>query len=127
MGFSGVKVNIKLDSDTLVMRGPVNKSSTGCILRGVLDIHLDKPTKIKSINLVFSGRRLTSWMQGKCVRRGFTLRFKFVKPFFFVDPSFYLTSSCSSSLTCESSSKASFTHSTSLEISKQLFSTPSSR
>jgi hypothetical protein len=62
MVVSAIKVNIKLENDTLVMDGPANKSTTGCILRGVLDIHLDEPTRIKSINLVFSGRLLANWI-----------------------------------------------------------------
>ncbi|CAO3597163.1 unnamed protein product [Absidia cylindrospora] len=42
------------------MHGRVNESS-GCVLRGVLNIHLKQSMKIKSVTLVFSGTIQTSW------------------------------------------------------------------
>ncbi|ORZ19530.1 hypothetical protein BCR42DRAFT_409973 [Absidia repens] len=62
MVFSGPELNINLESDHLVMHGRANESS-GCVLRGVLNIHLKQSMKIKSVTLIFSGTIQTSWKQ----------------------------------------------------------------
>ncbi|ORZ25712.1 hypothetical protein BCR42DRAFT_364117 [Absidia repens] len=62
MGFSGTVVNIDLENDHLIMHGNANESP-GCVLRGVLNLHLKQPTKVKSIILTLTGTIQISWTQ----------------------------------------------------------------
>ncbi|KAI8096526.1 uncharacterized protein BX664DRAFT_324190 [Halteromyces radiatus] len=62
MGLSSTLVNIDLENDHLIMHGTANES-LGCVLRGVLHLHLKQSTKIKSILLRFTGSIRTSWTQ----------------------------------------------------------------
>lgn len=54
-------ISIDLESDHLIMRG----MTTGCVLRGVLNLHLKQPIKVKSIELVFTGWVKVDWKERK--------------------------------------------------------------
>ncbi|KAI8336622.1 hypothetical protein BC941DRAFT_427605 [Chlamydoabsidia padenii] len=62
MGFSGAVISIDLENDHLIMHGSAHESP-GCVLRGVLNLHLRQPIKVKSILLTFTGTIHISWAQ----------------------------------------------------------------
>ncbi|CAO3639435.1 unnamed protein product [Cunninghamella blakesleeana] len=55
-------LDVELEKEHLVMYGLSNESS-GCVLRGVFNIHFKQPTKVKSIILRFIGTLHISWTQ----------------------------------------------------------------
>lgn len=58
--------NLKLDlvEPILFLRG-IPQESVGCFLRGKLILNLNKPTKIKKIEMKFVGKIKTFWPEGK--------------------------------------------------------------
>ncbi|KAI9010956.1 hypothetical protein CLU79DRAFT_709975 [Phycomyces nitens] len=52
---SSAKITIHLENSQLVMHGSPSESS-GCVLRGVLEVNFQEPTKVKAIRLHFSGK-----------------------------------------------------------------------
>ncbi|KAI8394312.1 uncharacterized protein BYT42DRAFT_554183 [Radiomyces spectabilis] len=61
------KVKIHLENDNVVMYGTPNESA-GCVLRGVLNVTLNEPSKIKSISLTFTGTVVFAWTE--CLSNG---------------------------------------------------------
>jgi hypothetical protein len=60
---SHAKLKIHVESDNLIMYGSSTESA-GCVLRGVMNLKLEEPTKIKSIGLEMSGKMTISWTEG---------------------------------------------------------------
>ncbi|KAL5458898.1 hypothetical protein PMIN06_003111 [Paraphaeosphaeria minitans] len=60
-------VNIYLVEPVLFLRGfrqnQMSEQST-VVLRGSLNLHITKPTKIKAITLTFHGKAVTKWPEG---------------------------------------------------------------
>ncbi|KAI7881905.1 hypothetical protein K492DRAFT_161059 [Lichtheimia hyalospora FSU 10163] len=56
------RLKIHVENDHLIMHGSPNESA-GCVLRGVLDVHVKEPIKVKSIHLRFSGRMVITWTE----------------------------------------------------------------
>jgi hypothetical protein len=54
---------IRLDEDTLIMRGSKTES-VGCVLRGQLVLVITEQTKFKEIRLTFQGKSKISWVDG---------------------------------------------------------------
>lgn len=59
-----VQLKVHVENDHLIMHGSPNESA-GCVLRGVLDVHVKEPIKVKSIHLRFSGRMVITWTERK--------------------------------------------------------------
>ncbi|KAI7900474.1 uncharacterized protein BX663DRAFT_517778, partial [Cokeromyces recurvatus] len=55
-----IELKIHLENDQLIMYGSSTESA-GCILRGVLSLELDRPTKLQSLALHFYGTMTVSW------------------------------------------------------------------
>ena len=68
---SAIKTKIHVESEQLVMCGHPSESS-GCVLRGVLDVRVKEPTKVKGITLQFSGKMTITWTERKYTQRPFT-------------------------------------------------------
>ncbi|GBC04550.1 hypothetical protein RclHR1_05730006 [Rhizophagus clarus] len=54
---------IRLDDDTLIMRGSKTES-VGCVLRGQLVLVITEQTKFKEIRLTFQGKSKVAWVDG---------------------------------------------------------------
>lgn len=63
---SHAKVKIHVENENLIMHGSAMESS-GCVLRGVMNLQLQETTKIKSIGLELIGKMTISWTEGKKV------------------------------------------------------------
>lgn len=63
---SHAKVKIHVENENLIMYGSAMESS-GCVLRGVMNLQLQETTKIKSIGLELIGKMTISWTEGKKV------------------------------------------------------------
>ncbi|CAH1759666.1 3653_t:CDS:2 [Entrophospora sp. SA101] len=61
---SSTCLKIKLMEPALFLRGNPQES-LGCFLRGELILILDKPTKIKKLDLKFNGKSKTFWPEGR--------------------------------------------------------------
>lgn len=61
---NATRLKIHVENDQLIMHGSPNESA-GCVLRGVLDVHVKEPIKVKSILLRFSGRMVITWTERK--------------------------------------------------------------
>ncbi|CAH1760270.1 10989_t:CDS:2 [Entrophospora sp. SA101] len=62
--FSSTNLKIKLLEPNLFLRGN-SRESLGCFLRGELILILNKPTKIKKLELKFNGSSKTFWPEGR--------------------------------------------------------------
>lgn len=60
---SHAKVKIHVENENLIMYGSSTESA-GCVLRGVMNLELQEPTKIKSITLDLVGKMTVSWSEG---------------------------------------------------------------
>ncbi|KAF1805346.1 hypothetical protein V8B55DRAFT_1446156 [Mucor lusitanicus] len=60
---SSAKLKIHIESDNLIMYGSSSESA-GCVLRGVMSLKLQEPTKIKSIALELVGKMAVTWTEG---------------------------------------------------------------
>ncbi|KAI9253766.1 hypothetical protein BDA99DRAFT_416029, partial [Phascolomyces articulosus] len=56
------KTKIHVESDQLVLYGTPSESA-GCVLRGVLDVRVQEPTKVKAISLRFTGKMTITWTE----------------------------------------------------------------
>ncbi|KAI8388747.1 uncharacterized protein BYT42DRAFT_479951, partial [Radiomyces spectabilis] len=54
------KLHIHLENEHLIMHGSPHESA-GCVLRGVLNLTLKKPTRVKSMMMRFTGKMSISW------------------------------------------------------------------
>jgi hypothetical protein len=61
---SHAKVKIHVENENLIMYGSAMESS-GCVLRGVMNLQLQETTKVKSIGLEVIGKMTISWTEGK--------------------------------------------------------------
>lgn len=61
---SGLKAKIHVESDQLILYGSPTESA-GCVLRGILELSLHEPTKVKSVSLRFTGKMLITWTERK--------------------------------------------------------------
>ncbi|KAI7859271.1 hypothetical protein BDC45DRAFT_456609 [Circinella umbellata] len=59
---SSIKTKIHVESDQLIMYGTTSESP-GCVLRGVLDVRVQEPTKVKAISLRFTGKMTITWTE----------------------------------------------------------------
>ncbi|KAI8136704.1 hypothetical protein BJV82DRAFT_638479 [Fennellomyces sp. T-0311] len=59
---SAIKTKIHVESDQLIMYGTPSESA-GCVLRGVLDVRVKEPTKVKGITLRFTGKMTITWTE----------------------------------------------------------------
>lgn len=57
------KVKIHVENDNLIMYGS-STESPGCVLRGVMSLELQEPTKIKSILLELVGKMSLTYREG---------------------------------------------------------------
>lgn len=69
-----MKLKIHVESDQLIMYGTPAESA-GCVLRGVLELNVTEPTKVKSISLRFSGKMTITWTERKHLSYCFWLSF----------------------------------------------------
>ncbi|CAG8637936.1 7515_t:CDS:2, partial [Paraglomus brasilianum] len=67
------KLDIQLVEPVISFRGGP-REAIGCFLRGDLIIHLQKPTKVKCIELKFMGREKIGFSEGTCPIRNGTIR-----------------------------------------------------
>ena len=61
---STAQAKIHVESDNLIMYDSPSESA-GCVLRGVLNVSLAEPTKLKSITLHFTGKMTMTLTEGK--------------------------------------------------------------
>ncbi|KAI9488574.1 hypothetical protein BDB00DRAFT_884795 [Zychaea mexicana] len=59
---SAIKTKIHVESDQLMMYGTPSESA-GCVLRGVLDVCVQEPAKVKAISLRFTGKMTITWTE----------------------------------------------------------------
>ncbi|CAG8812958.1 25847_t:CDS:1, partial [Gigaspora rosea] len=57
-------LQLELVEPILSLRG-IPQESVGCFLRGKLILNLNKPTKIKKLEMKFVGKIITFWPEGK--------------------------------------------------------------
>ncbi|KAF7721321.1 hypothetical protein EC973_004865 [Apophysomyces ossiformis] len=59
---ANIKLKVHVENDQLVMYGSPSESA-GCVLRGIVQLSLQEPTKVKSINLYFNGTMTITWTE----------------------------------------------------------------
>lgn len=67
---NGITVGIQLTEPVLFLQGFEQSESSErstAMLRGTLQIHVTKPSKLKAISLKFRGKATTKWPEGMCV------------------------------------------------------------
>lgn len=64
----GVGVCISLVEPVLFLRGFEGQDEpeqNAVVLRGVLHLHVTKPTKVRTVTLAFDGKAVTTWSKGE--------------------------------------------------------------
>ncbi|KAG0172168.1 hypothetical protein DFQ28_011453 [Apophysomyces sp. BC1034] len=59
---SNIKLEIHVENEQLIVHGTPSESA-GCVLRGIVYLSLQEPTKVKSINLYFNGTMTITWTE----------------------------------------------------------------